>query len=735
LGGDCGVGLQASTAHKFRFAAFELDSHSAELYKSGTRVKLQGQPLAVLALLVERPGELVSREELRKRLWPEHTFVDFEHSLNTHIKKLRHVLDDDAETPRYIETLPRRGYRFVARVEVVPNGSSRIAEAAKAEPLVSSVPPSPGHDLRTGSITTPTPHPWKYAAVVLALAAVSLYWLYRPRTPVVTGIHQLTNSGRPKSPMGFHQPVTDGTRVYFDELDKGVWRIAQVSIKGGDVSYVDTPLIPNPRIGDISEDGSELLVASEHGHKQNAFWIVQLPSGQAQRLPDMGGECSWMQFLPGSNQIVYSEQNQLFAANRDGTNSHRLVALPASFSEGSSYLPFAVSPNAKLARFPGKLATIWQSNLDGSGFRQFLPGTQEPICCGTWSPDRKLYIFARLFYAGTSLWAVTERSLPFQTLDSRPVQLTNGPVAFPWATVGKDGKQIFAIGEHKRGELSVYDPGSHEFRPYLDGLSAGFLDYSPDHQWITYVAYPEGTLWRSRVDGSQRQQLTLPATGVILSPKWSPDGHFILFNAWQVDNHEQGDKKIYLIPAEGGSPLLLVSGKFQPADPTWSPDGKSIAYAGAAGVGDATEIRILNLDTRQSRTVNGSKGMFGPRWSPDGRYIAAQTSDERKLFLYNVSANQWRELLPPFPPGSEEIGWPAWSHDSRFLYFMTAARRIYRIQITNGHAEQVLDAHEVVHISPAFSWGWWFQLTPDDRVAILADRGTDELYALDLEYR
>jgi dipeptidyl aminopeptidase/acylaminoacyl peptidase len=117
----------------------------------------------------------------------------------------------------------------------------------------------------------------------------------------------------------------------------------------------------------------------------------------------------------------------------------------------------------------------------------------------------------------------------------------------------------------------VYDPKTQEFRPYLNGASIGFLDYSPDGQWITYVAYPDGTLWRSRADGSSRQQLTTPDTGVILSPKWSPDGRFILFNAWQVDSRKEDYKQIYVIPAEGGSPLLLVSGKFEPADPTWSP--------------------------------------------------------------------------------------------------------------------------------------------------------------------
>ena len=101
--------MPVPTAQRIRFGAFELDRQSGELYKQGAKLKLHGQPIAVLSLLLDHPGELVTREEIRKHLWPDDTFVDFEHSLNTHIKKLRQVFDDDAETPRYIETLPRRG--------------------------------------------------------------------------------------------------------------------------------------------------------------------------------------------------------------------------------------------------------------------------------------------------------------------------------------------------------------------------------------------------------------------------------------------------------------------------------------------------------------------------------------------------------------------------------------------------------------------------------------------------
>src|SRR5512140_3587053 len=118
--------MPASVGRKVRFGPFEVDLGTGELSNNGTRVRLQPQPLEVLAILLERPGELITREEFRKRLWAGDTFVDFEHSLNTDIKKLRQARGDEAETPHYIETLPKRGYIFVEEVTTPPIATSTL---------------------------------------------------------------------------------------------------------------------------------------------------------------------------------------------------------------------------------------------------------------------------------------------------------------------------------------------------------------------------------------------------------------------------------------------------------------------------------------------------------------------------------------------------------------------------------------------------------------------------------
>lgn len=146
--------MEANSARRvFRFGAFEADEHTGELRKQGRRLPLQGQPLQVLLLLLDRPGELISRAEIHQRLWPDGTFVDFDHGLNTAINKIREALGDSASSPRFVETLARRGYRFIAPVEVLdgdsslarkPNGTeSQIAAPEQQTPLASSAPELP----------------------------------------------------------------------------------------------------------------------------------------------------------------------------------------------------------------------------------------------------------------------------------------------------------------------------------------------------------------------------------------------------------------------------------------------------------------------------------------------------------------------------------------------------------------------------------------------------------------
>ena len=558
-----------------------------------------------------------------------------------------------------------------------------------------------------------------------------LYSRYRPRVPVVTGIHQLTRTGRTKLMYGTgYVPRSDGPRVYFGELKAGKYHLAQVSTKGGEVTYIETPLLQTPMIADISREGSELLVTNIGTNQNGPLWLVPLPGGPERELP---GSYSLAAFVPGTSNIVYTNSNdpkKVFTSQLDGKGARVVTALPHAID--LFRLPsIAVSPDGRRMRIGSgtQPPLIYEVRMSDGYTKNLLPQFTAPVCCGSWSADGRHFVFASEEDGIWNLWALSEPEWSVFGSLARPVRLTHGPISFENASISGDGKQIFALGETLLGELDVYDPQARMFGPYLNGISAGFTDFSRDGQWVTYVMHPQGTLRRSRVDGSERLQLTFAPMGPVLNPHWSPDGRFIAFTEWQG--------RVYLVSADGGGPMLLLSGDFQPADPSWAPDGKSFAYGGASTIGQRgvrTEIRTFDLETRQSMKIQGSEGMFSPRWSPDGRYLVALSEDMTRASVYDFSTGRWSPLpVPPTAP-AYGVGWPVWSHDSHSLYIGCDVD-IYRISIPKGTLEHVASTAGMDILSPGMTWAGGFGLTPDDRLLVLRDRGSDELYALDVEYR
>jgi Tol biopolymer transport system component len=178
---------------------------------------------------------------------------------------------------------------------------------------------------------------------------------------------------------------------------------------------------------------------------------------------------------------------------------------------------------------------------------------------------------------------------------------------------------------------------------------------------VSYVSLSEGTLWRSKVDGSERLQLTYPPSYAV-NPRWSPDGKNIVFFATDTDK----PPKIYAVSPEGGSPQQLMPDEPGPQlDPNWSPDGDKIVFSSGAR-DPASSIHILDLTTHQITTLQGSRGLFSPRWSPDGRYIAALSIDQRQLLLSDFRTQKWTEVA------KGRLGWPGWSKDGQYLYVQDA---------------------------------------------------------------
>lgn len=235
------------------------------------------------------------------------------------------------------------------------------------------------------------------------------------------------------------------------------------------------------------------------------------------------------------------------------------------------------------------------------------------------------------------------------------------------------------------------------------------------------MAFPEGSLWRSRADGTERLQLTYPPLAPFL-PRWSPDGKQIAFAATTPGQ----PFCIYLISADGGQPQRLTNGEPQELDVGWSPDGGRLVFASVGGLGSSSSgIRLLDLKTHETSAFPGSANLFSPRWSPDGNYIAAITTDGQKLVLFDFRLRKWSDLV------KVPMGYPSWSRDSAFVYFDAAGadQAFYRARISDRKLERLFS---FANLRRTGTYGWT-GLGPDDSPLLLRDVGSEEIYALGWE--
>ncbi len=526
------------------------------------------------------------------------------------------------------------------------------------------------------------------------------------------------------------KPMTDGTSVYFQEDHPAGVTTMQVSVTGGTESAIDTV---RGRLQDISRDGSQLLFMApdETQPSQRNVWSQPLPAGPPRLILKNADSPIWTRDGQGIYFIRY--EKELCRANADGTEIRLLAILP------NPYGP-TLSPDGTRIRF-GEMPDshtdmrIWEVRADGTNPHVVLAG-QSYVFGGTWSLDGKVFFFTAFDGDRNNLWALADEP-PRSGRNPSPLQqLTFGPTSIGPPSISKDGRQLFALGVEHQGELSVYDRASRKFVPYLDGISASYVDFTRDGQWMTYVSYPEGALWGSKIDGSEKRQLASPPFAV-LNPRWSPDGKLIAFtdlaNGDRRQMNETTPQRIFVVSADGGAPNLLLSGHL--GDPTWSPDGYSIAYAANSGSGER-DIRILDLRSLKSSKVPGSEGLWSPRWSPDGSHIVAfsQSSPNGaapKMMLFTFASNTWQELV-----ASTGLGWESWSHDGKFVYAQDGSSLI-RVDVSTHSREQIASLsgfRSTAYYLDRFDGGW-FGLSPDDRPITTRDTGIEGIYAFDLEFK
>jgi len=708
-----------------RFGLYEVDLRAMHLRKSGIKIKLQEQPFQILTMLLERPGEIVTREELQKQLWPEDTFVVFDVGLNSAVKKLRQALGDDSENPRFIETLYRRGYRFLAPVEAAfparPLTEGGDGQAVGVRDSASSVDPRARaegipRERRAGNKR-------KFLAMfvfvaLLALAAFIGFRLRPSEPPQIKEYLQITHDGRQKFSM-----VTDGERLFMEVRgEDGRFMLEEVSAMGGDSAPLATPF-ENAMLAGIAGDGSTLFVTNfKFTDELTATWALPLPTGAPRQLVQFGAPS--VTPSPEGTQLLFTSGSALYVADSRGQNPQKLLTVDGYIGD------LQVSPNGKRLRFtlveiPTGSSALWEANRDGSGLHPLFPGSTDSQheCCGKWTPDGEYFVFESFRGGHTNIWVLPE-SGGWLHRHPQPVQLTNGPLDFSNPVPSKNGKRIFAFGVQPRSELIRHESKSR-FTTFLGGMSLSDVDFSRDGEWITYISIPDRALWRSKLDGSERLQLTNPGSIWAGMPRWSPDGKQIVFmgRTWERN------WRAYLISANGGTPEDLVPGSKAGFDPNWSADGKSIVVS-LENLGEVSQgISILNLETKQLSDLPGAEHLFSPRWSPDGRFIAGISVDSDRLMVWEIATRKWTEVA------RMPIGYPSWSHDSRYLYFDTGFTRdpaFYRVRISDHKLEEVADLKGLRRYWGEF--GEWTGLAPDDTPLLTLNASSQEVYALDWDH-
>ena len=740
------------------FGLFEVDLQAGELWKAGHKIRLPAQPFKVLTILLEKSGEVVTREELQRRVWGANTNVDFERAVAGAINKVREALGDSAENPRFIQTLPKRGYRFIAPVssahaappqgfapahhplETGTHGTQGQAQDPHlvVEPAFTPPPPSeanlpvekPVLLIPKSSVARPG---WTVRTLAVPILGVALFsslmlalWLWKkqPETAPLR-IDQLTSRGAistgPPNLENLITLATDGNRILTSVTENGRPRLSAISLSTGEVEPLALPQeLASSSLADISKDGLRLLLK---GHSSSAseqsIWIVPSSGGSALRVGNiLAHDASWM---PDGTSILYANGDDLAVVRlSDGTST------PFAHLKGRAFW-MRWSPDGKLVRFTlldpvTHSSEIWELKAGGGEPQPVRTPrtTQVSACCGTWTADGSAFVMQ----AGDNLW-----QLKGLGRNSTLTQLTNGPLRFLSPVPDRSGSRVFFVGLDQ--PLGMQQLGGAEgFHPAPSFLTnANRVDFSRDNAWVAWTDNDE-KLWRARAaDGSDKVQLT-PGYLEVFMAHWSPDGKKLAVMA-----REPGKVwRTYLVDADGGTPEPLLNENRNAADPGWSADGKSLVFGREPDLmgkeNDVHAIQIVHLDTMKTETVPGSEGMFSPRWSPDGRWIAALSLNQKSLDLYDVARQQWKELA------RTSAADPIWSADSKSVYvhaFLEDRQPIIRIGVPDGEVHIVADLsafHDRATINYFFGG-----LTPANQPLVQPRIGTGNLYTLDLNVR
>ena len=633
------------------FGSFELDVQLGVLRKNGIRLRCQEQPLQVLAALAERPGELVTREELRHRVWSHDTFVDFDRALNTAVKKIRATLNDDADAPRYIETVPRRGYRFVAPLE---------QKVPTPPPLAA---PAPTRNRR-----------WLILLGGLATVHILVFaWL------LAGWRHSEASSAPDFQRLTFHQPELGEARFTPDGASVVYSVAGDFHAAGMFVARLGAPS-PEP-IGTLN---SVLLAVShqgeiaflEKGQKPGADTRYHGDSGTLARV-SLGGNAP-RKLLPDVERADWSPDGQLAVVRHVGHRGRLEFPVGKVLYESAGWIDSPrFSPKGDSIAFvdhpvvPDDRGSLTLVDLHGT--RKVLSGFWESMRGLAWNPR------------GDEIWFAAARSgvsraLYAVSLNGRERRVLSLAGGLSLRDISRDGRVLLTRDNERLGMLFM-GPGEKTPRELSWKDWSIAVDISPDGKQILFGEEGEDS-------GSSYQVGLRPTDGsppVILGPgvaqSLSPDGK------WALSIMPPPDDQVVLLPTEAGSPKPLERGsieRYEFAGARWSPDAKRIVFAGYES-GHGSRCYAQSIEGGDPRAFTPD-GIVFCSVSPNG-LVLALAEDHRALLYASISAEK-----PDKEFRLEASEWPVgWSPDGKFLYLARVGQTpvtITRFEVASEHRQE-----------------------------------------------
>ncbi len=696
--------FSSTETRTYRFGVFELSLASHQILKNGREIHIQEQPLRLLVFLLERPGELLMREELREKLWPTETFVEFDDGLNTAIQKIRQVLGDDARNPRFVETAPRRGYRFIAPVEIKDAHAGSHTNGHDVAHLGGEPAAMAEGPARRGA-----PPYWMWIALASAVSGVAFGWFLPhgvsplPATPLKLSITPPTGVEFRPGVRGGSAISPDGRTVAFVASQKGktmLWvrsldsldarelpgtadallpfwspdsksigfvagrRLRRVNLTGG--APQDLAGVSRPTRGSWSDDGTILFSPGGGGpmYRVRETGGTAVPATAAE-----GGNAYWPYAISGTDRFLYFNTSRGGVEIGSLSDIHQHEFLFASNSN-AVYTPLQKGHSGYLLWMKG--TTLLGQTFDEK--RGKLLGEPLPVAEGVGFAD--VWRFADLSVSnnGVLLYGAGNsalRRLAWLKGDGSLLENVGEPGWLQSLRLSPDGRRAIIEQGITRALWTLNFETKVLTRLTFEQEMSGWPAWSPDGLQIAYSGERGGHLSLFRRDSAgvvPEQPLAASPFGLYMYD-WSRDGRYLAY----CESNPQTKIDVWILPMAGDrKPYPLLQTPFNEDSPQFSPDTRWITYV--SDESGRNEVYVASFPESGGKWQISIAGGTLPRWSADGRE------------LFFVAADGYL-MSTPLKPGRHQFEW-------------SASRRLFRIPIVGSNYDVAPRGDKFLTLTP-----------------------------------